>query len=654
MDLEKVYQKNMDFLKEYDFVLYDRIDKCYLENIELVITNGMYNIKYKDNIIYPENVDDAISNQLDDFYKQPQLFFHNPAGMKVEGYVKLTSKSIQDLLKHSPLLVSSKYWKNTFLKNMYLETHKKMNTIPFLILFGIGTGEYIKKILEEKKVLNLIIVDNNYEFLKLSMHLINWQEIFTIAKENNTIIKIMIGDKRISKEVFDYIYSYNPMYIYYIQFLVHINSADFDSIIKTLHEELDMLKLGWGFYEDEKISLNNTIMNLKKTKYIFEGSNFINHPVVVVGAGPSLDNDIKLLKEIHTKAIIISCGTALRTLWKYGIKPDFHVDIERLKGTYKALLQVDKKFLKEVTLVGLSVLHPKVKTLFNDFAIFLRPNDAGGSCVSKYRKFKYGSPTCVNAGFDLALSLNPERIYLLGVDCGFRDPSLHHAEDNINIIEESTNYKKQVDYMENKTYPGNFSDEFLTSNILLWSKYYLEFAYKKYTEAGSRINVYNCSDGLKINGAKPRVFNSYDFKDLPIKEDIRKVFIEYSQNELFEQLDKNLNNAEKCFEETISKFLTKIKEKDIKDIDEAVYFLDKSFDLINKEISKNKIVYSLTSGSLKLFYSIIYSHLMASKSLKHIEVDFFNRSVKDILKFLEKIFIEFKRIKNLTLNKKRD
>jgi len=651
VDLESVYKKNMEFLKDYDPVLYDRLDKCNLENIKLIITEGMYNIKYKENIIYPKNVDEVISNQIEQFYRQPQLFYNNPTGMKVEGYAKFTTKSIHKILKHSPLIVANNYWKDNYIKNMYLETHKKMKTIPFLLLFGIGNGEYIKKIINEKRILHLMIIDNNYEFLKVSMHLIDWVEIFKIAEIKNISIKIIIGPyKLISSEISDYIYT-RPMYLSYIQFLTHINTPDFEKVRSFLSKELQMLKLGWGFYEDEKVSLNNTLMNLKKTSYIFEGSKKTNNSIIVVGAGPSLDNDIKMLKQVSSKVIIISCGTALRTLWKHNIKPDFHVEIERLKGTYKALLHIDKEFLKQITLVGLSVLHPKVKTLFKNFMIYFRSNDAGSSCVRSYRKYNFVNPTCVNAGLDLALSLNPSKIYLLGVDCGFRDPSLHHAEDNINSIKESKKYKKSVKYMENKVYPGNFKGEFYSSDILIWSKNSIEQAISSYS---SKTVVYNCSDGVRINIAKPRVFNSHDFLSVENKIDVLDTFTKYSKNELYQELEENLVIAESNLNSLLNEYKAKFYKNKIKSIDESLVFLDSSYILILDKINKNGIVSSLVSGSIKLIYSVIYAHLLASKSLEDIEIDFFNRSIKEVIIFLEKISSEFIRIKNNTLDIKKE
>jgi hypothetical protein len=51
-------------------------------------------------------------------------------------------------------------------------------------------------------------------------------------------------------------------------------------------------------------------------------------PAVVVGAGPSLDADLPLLKEIQDGILIVACDTALRPLLNNGVRVDFVVAID--------------------------------------------------------------------------------------------------------------------------------------------------------------------------------------------------------------------------------------------------------------------------------------------------------------------------------------
>jgi len=57
---------------------------------------------------------------------------------------------------------------------------------------------------------------------------------------------------------------------------------------------------------------------LTKSVHIKEyKSAFANIPAIVVSAGPALNKNVHLLKELYNKAVIISAGSAL-TFWKAG------------------------------------------------------------------------------------------------------------------------------------------------------------------------------------------------------------------------------------------------------------------------------------------------------------------------------------------------
>lgn len=61
---------------------------------------------------------------------------------------------------------------------------------------------------------------------------------------------------------------------------------------------------------------------------------FVGVPAIIVAAGPSLDRNIKLLREAKGRAIIIAVGTAVKPLQKQGIVPDFIVSIDPMSFNY--------------------------------------------------------------------------------------------------------------------------------------------------------------------------------------------------------------------------------------------------------------------------------------------------------------------------------
>ena len=92
-----------------------------------------------------------------------------------------------------------------------------------------------------------------------------------------------------------------------------------------------MQGLGLGFFDDEQQGFAHTIHNINAGYAFFSHGADIENlpPVLLIGNGPSLDSHVNFIRQHQADSIIISCGTALSSLAKVGIKPDFHVEMER-------------------------------------------------------------------------------------------------------------------------------------------------------------------------------------------------------------------------------------------------------------------------------------------------------------------------------------
>jgi len=633
MNFEKQYEKNLKFIKKVDESLYENILNDSLDDMELILNDDeSFNIKHKGNMIYPINSKKAINDQVNSFLDKPSSFYDIPNSYVDVKVAKFTSSVSTKITIQSPIIIGNKYWKKNRLEYNQRNSNTKINTIPVLMLFGIGSGEYIERILSSKKVLELIIVDYTISFLKLSMHLIDWERIFNLC----TNVKIIINDvQTIGKNVIDHIFKNSVVFLPRIDYYVHIESSYSISSINYIRENMRFAKFGWGFYEDEILSLSHTLANIKNVKYVMEGLNSFNYPIVLIGGGPSLDNDIEVLKQIKNKVFIISCGSGLRTLWKNNIKPNFHVETERKLSTFNTFKYIDKEYLKEITLVGLNVLHPRVKSLFKEFIMFFRSNDSGSSLFRSYKVYEYPVPTCVNAGFELALSMNPKTIYTLGNDCGFRNSSAHHAKDNIHVDSKTKYFKKSVEPLKNIKLKGNFEGSFLTTRTLNVSKNSFEECFLEYSKRGCKTKVYNCSDGAYITNLVPRVFNIHDF--------INDEDINIQMNNIFTKTINNLNTGNTLLSSlnTMNSILVEFERvyntKSVKNVDEAIMCLYQLHNIINNLYKYNQISYSLLSGSTKVFFTIIYSHLINSESLEEIDLKFFKNGVEEVIKFIKKV-----------------
>jgi hypothetical protein len=78
-----------------------------------------------------------------------------------------------------------------------------------------------------------------------------------------------------------------------------------------------------------KLLIKNIITNLPYLASAYDMEQLTTTlPIAVVGAGPSLDKSIPLLKAIHDKVLILAVDTVLSTLCAYSLKPDFIFSLE--------------------------------------------------------------------------------------------------------------------------------------------------------------------------------------------------------------------------------------------------------------------------------------------------------------------------------------
>jgi len=84
-----------------------------------------------------------------------------------------------------------------------------------------------------------------------------------------------------------------------IFFFNHLMNDFMKRVIEEVFKDGFLLVLGLGFYDDEIISLENTIININNNYPIFslDNNKMCDIPLFIVGSGPSIDNDIEFIKK---------------------------------------------------------------------------------------------------------------------------------------------------------------------------------------------------------------------------------------------------------------------------------------------------------------------------------------------------------------------
>ena len=201
---------------------------------------------------------------------------------------------------------------------------------------------------------------------------------------------------------------------------------------KTTHETALTLQIGAntmllaGSEMAGNILANTpTIIRSPGVKRLF--NRFKNLPAIIVGAGPSLDKNVTLLKEVKDRAVIIAVDRILGLLLPLGITPHLVPSIDYSKINYDekyAPHQLEEKLFMVSTQ---TVYHKIIKSFWGPvFSV-----DQGGN-LSSTLSYYWGDKGTITSGlhvghtaFCLARALGCDPIIFTGMDLAFTGDKLH-------------------------------------------------------------------------------------------------------------------------------------------------------------------------------------------------------------------------------------
>lgn len=409
------------------------------------------------------------------------------------AYPRFGQKSVNDLLEKSPIR------KDNF------RFYGLTDFYPLVVFLGCGLAYHIEEMVLEHDVHNLLVVEPDLDKFAASLYAVDWEAICSrYTSSNGKTIHFILGAEE--SEYLLWAVTWNkliemcPHFPINTLFYNHQGKPLFDKVSDRVNDDLIVYLLSWGHYDDELRQLNNALHNfhlgVKELPPPIEGGS--DTPVFIVGSGPSLDGRIELIKKNRDKAIIISCGTSLKTLATYGVKPDIHVELESDLYAYIAVSQAaDASFYKDVRLVGPAHISPLIYQLFDDSRMYYKAESALAKLFGDQsgHVIANATPTCTNLGVALAISMGFKRLFFFGLDFGFRDVSNHHAKGSIYYEKMFRQKHEEKDLI--KVEAVNGGDAWTTPNYFT-SKRKVENLLGHHRK-DEDLKVYSCSDVSKID-----------------------------------------------------------------------------------------------------------------------------------------------------------
>lgn len=611
------YIANLNFLKEYDNDLYNRVEGLtqfiasgdYPERfrLEFIKENGdfdIYDIK-NDTYLYnkkPKKFNDKAVSSVN-FDKKGSFSTIDPVlfnGDIIENTISVNE--LQDKKDAIPLLAKETYEYYSILKDK-LNTKKSFKRIEKFVFIGTLLGRHINRIANKIKAKNYFVTESNLEIFRLSLFVND----YTHLAVNGSNVRFSIMDDaevlhdKMTQFLMDNRYENHTIKYYTTDYNV---SEDFNNILNAvtgfkptifnhnmyLHNLLRNMTQRVNQYR---------VLNFSKTEKIIDY--FKDKPVIFAGAGPSLDDNMDWIKENQEKFIIVSMGASFNKLLNNGIKSDiiFTIDSDYTDLDNRQFSLENTKKIEDALVVASVNTDQRILDRFNQDKLFLIETVANLLENNlKIDGFSVGEIT-----FRVLLELGFSNIYLIGTDLALNQEtgsshslgkgSEKHQFDlssgNANKSLEDGVFNFKGDLIE---IDGNLRKKVWTSRHLILSLNFYNFYLNQFKKEYQKIfNL--CTHGALINGAFPTTVESIDLKEFlsfdksKLKDEIVEKLSDLSAIKLNEEenkkVKKELSQVED-YEKLIDSLFNKKLESFEQFNENCLVFHNKLFETINYDI----------------------------------------------------------------------
>jgi len=252
----------------------------------------------------------------------------------------------------------------------------------------------------------------------------------------------------------------------------------------------------------------NTLKNMRalvgKTDPIAFQGFFEGLPLVMAGAGPSLDESLDFLRWAQDRAVIVAGNSSMRSLVRAGVRPHFVLAADPNPSTDSGFEGVE---LGESVLLCPFMVYPEVVKRFGrNVAAWSFGNIMAGyfrNLSGQERQSFFSEQGTVSAcAFDLAVILGSPAVFFVGQDLAARVDGKLHADDSFYSDEGSD----KVNMAKCRWLPGNTLEKVpVEEKLFVYLKTFVELsrAYSKELKLknGKGLSLFNLSRlGAKIEG----------------------------------------------------------------------------------------------------------------------------------------------------------
>lgn len=662
LELDLMFRKNMAFFEQAEPSIFERFRNYTPTELQLVFTDEGY-----------INLFNITGDKKPVYSKDPYEFCREYVEKYVEipSFYRVTARTTKAIDPENDAHIHNM---NPLIDYMNSQEVKTTSIAPleactqFMLVHGVGIGYHLPMILEKTDVQHLCILEPHVDNFYASLHTIDWRQLYDYFDREYSTLNLVLGQAphagfNMIRQYLNQIGLFNAVKPYLFD---HLSSPEIKEASAVFFDKLPTMIGAMGYFDDEQVSLSHTVANYSEDRLILRDHVLLNkktldRPAFVVANGPSLDHCIEFLRNNQKDIVIFSCGTALGSLAKAGIKPDFHIEMERTRPVVEWIeTSTTPEFRKDIICLGLNTVHPDTYALFETTGMGMKSNDLGTHFLCQYIgenefvvNFSLCNPTVGNTGMAYATALGFDEIYIVGLDLGFANDGSHHSSlskhyDVKDEHQDSLDLYK-IENEGNKKLPGNFGGEITSTAVYSHARISVETLLRQVPS----VKCYNTSNGVFITGTTPRHIEEINIKNHESwdkKSWCLNLYQQYFNNKGLkkisstEQISSHFKPAVDFCQDMEKLFSRKVKTRT-----EAYLLLNKQHSQALKTGLNNKTqyAYSIMKGSIHSFNFVLAKCLYNGKNPEE-GVKIFNAGIDYYQKFLKQAA---KKIKTSLLDK---
>ena len=351
------------------------------------------------------------------------------------------------------------------------------------IVFGMGLGYHIRALLERDSRNKVTVLVNEFEILYYAFTYLDWslylrEERLQIVYEADTAKLLSSLKQDRGKSVFAIHY---PSVRCVENENIRETLEDYFVSMSSMREQQQLLDT--NFEQLQKMKLPEC----EEVSHIFDGK-----ILVLVGGGPSVDNEMESIKKYRSRISLVLVGTVARKFIEAGIRPDAIVISDPQEHMKRQIQGLDTQ---GIPLLLLCTASAEIVPYYEGdvYIVYQQGYEKAERLAHRegYRCFQTGGSVSTLA-LDMGISMGAEKVILVGMDMAYTGLR-SHAGGIGREIKDDTELRRVIGTDGNYVYTSKNLD-----------------IYRKWIErriAGLKYPViYNTAKGARISGTVEMIF----------------------------------------------------------------------------------------------------------------------------------------------------